>query len=219
MTATGKLVLIAGATSASGRAVAAALLDAGARVVSVGSDAGRLADVSSALPGLVTELCDLTEEESVAALAERVHAQLGPIDGLVHLVGGWRGGGGLAGQTDADYRVLERSLTALRHVTRAFNDDLLASPAGRLAIVSATAVERPTPGNANYVAVKSAAEAWTRAVGHGFASRQADAPTRSAAVVYRVKALAGLEDQLAASVVGLWDADASALNGSVIPLS
>ncbi len=34
------------------------------------------------------------------------------------------------GQTDDDYRFLERSLTALRHVTRAFDEDLRASTAG-----------------------------------------------------------------------------------------
>jgi 3-oxoacyl-[acyl-carrier protein] reductase len=214
MTAAGKLVLIAGATSASGRAVASALLESGARVVSVGSDADRLAVLAAELPGVATELCDLTDEAAVAALVERVHAAFGPIDGLIHLVGGWRGGGGLAGQSEQDYRLLERGLTALRHETRAFNDDLLASSAGRLAIVSATAVEKPTPGNANYVAVKTASEAWTRAVAHGFDA----AGDSAAAVTFRVKALAGLESELAASVVGLWDSTATELNRSIITL-
>jgi hypothetical protein len=43
---------------------------------------------------------------------------------------------------------------------------------------------------------------------------KADAP--AAAVTYRVRSLAGLEEQLAAAVVGLWDADvdAPALNAA-----
>ena len=101
-------------------------------------------------------------------LAERVRDRFGRVDGLIHLVGGWRGGGGLAGQSDEDYRALEVGLTALRHASRAFDADLRASDAGRLAIVSSTAIERPLAAGANYATVKAASEAWTRAVAQGF---------------------------------------------------
>ncbi len=84
----------------------------------------------------------------------------GSIDGVVHLVGGWRGGGGILGQTEEDYRVLERSFTALRYVSRAFWNDLVGSAAGRIAIVSSTTVEAPAAGSANYTAVKAASESW-----------------------------------------------------------
>ncbi len=82
----------------------------------------------------------------MAALRARVNDAHGPVDGVVHLVGGWRGGGGLAGQSDEDLAVLLRSFTALRNVSRTFDDDLRSSDAGRLAIVSSTAVARPSPG-------------------------------------------------------------------------
>src|SRR5690606_37197447 len=145
------------------------------------------------VPGLRTEVCDLTDEDDVAALAGRVHAADGPVDGVLHLVGGWRGGGGLAGQTDEDYRALEASFTALRHVSRAFDADLRASDAARLAVVSSTAVARPLAGGANYAAVKAATEAWARAVAQGFAkgARDAAAPLAAASVVFRVKSLDG----------------------------
>jgi len=210
-----RTVLIAGATSASGRAVARALLDAGARVVAVGSDQGRIDALEAELPGLVGERADLTDGDDVLELAMRVHARVGDVDGVVHLVGGWRGGGGLAGQTEEDYRVLERSFTALRYVSRAFYDDLIASPAGRIAIVSSTTVERPTAGGANYTAIKAASESWMRSVAQGFAKSGSPA----AAVTFRVQALAGLEERLAASVVDLWRADAAELNGSVTELT
>ena len=210
-----RTVLIAGATSASGRAVARALLDAGARVVAVGSDQERLDALEAELPGLVGERADLTDGDDVLELAMRVHARVGDVDGVIHLVGGWRGGGGLAGQTEEDYRVLERSFTALRYVSRAFYDDLGASPAGRIAIVSSTTVERPTAGGANYTAVKAASESWMRSVAQGFAKSGSPA----AAVTFRVQSLAGLEERLAASVVDLWRADAAELNGSVTELT
>ncbi|MBD3943152.1 SDR family oxidoreductase [Microbacterium sp. NEAU-LLC] len=213
-------MLVAGATSASGLAAARVLRGAGARVVAVGRDAERLTALGVAVPGVRTEVCDLTDEIAVTRLAERVHAAEGGVDGVLHLVGGWRGGGGLAGQSDADYRFLEGSFTALRHVSRAFDADLRASDAGRLAVVSSTAVARPLAGGANYAAVKAATEAWARAVAQGFAkdARDAGRPLSAASTIFRVKTLDGLEDALARAYAGLWDADAADVNDHIIDL-
>lgn len=212
-----KVIVIAGATSAAGRSVARALVDAGAHVVAVGSHQGRLDELEVEIPGVVGERADLTDGDDVLELAMRVHARLGDVDGVVHLVGGWRGGGGIAGQTEEDYRVLERSFTALRHVSRVFFDDLVHSDAGRIAIVSSTTVEKPTAGGANYIAVKAASESWMRSLADGF--RKAESP--AAAVTLRVKSLAGLEARLADEVVALWSADAAGteLNGRVTTLT
>ncbi|QKJ18436.1 SDR family NAD(P)-dependent oxidoreductase [Microbacterium hominis] len=216
--AAGRTVVIAGATSASGAAATRVLADAGARVVAVGRDAERLAPLAA--HGAV-EVCDLTDERDVVRLAARVRTAYGPPDGVLHLVGGWRGGGGLAGQTEEDFRALEGSLTALRHVTRAFDADLRSSASARLAIVSSTSVTRPLAGGANYAAVKAAAEAWTRAVAQGFAksARDADEPLRAASTIFRVTTLAGLEQRLAEAYRDLWDADAAAVNDTVIDLT
>ncbi|WP_241973121.1 MULTISPECIES: SDR family NAD(P)-dependent oxidoreductase [unclassified Cryobacterium] len=212
----GRTVLIAGATSAAGRAVATALTDAGAHVIAVGTNAERLHGFRAEVPGAATYVCDLGDFAQVTALADAVHGEHGPIDGLIHLVGGWRGGGGLAGQSDGDWDFLHAHVVAtLRNTTRAFNDDLLASPAGRLAIVSSVSVDKPAPGGANYAAAKAAAETWTRAVGQGFAKAGADA----AAVIFVVRALAGLETALATAVVGLWDASAASVNTSRVLLA
>lgn len=216
-----RVVVIAGATSASGRAAARVLAEAGARVVAVGHDPEKLAALAAEVARASTEVCDLTDETDVQALAERVHAAAGPVDGVLHLVGGWRGGGGLAGQSEEDYRALEVSLTSLRIVSRAFDDDLRASPAAREAIVSSTAVERPLAGGANYAAVKAASEAWTRAIAQGFAksARDAGTPLTAAAVVFRVKSLEGLEDTVAQQFAGLWAEDAASVNGTIVDLS
>ncbi|HNV11387.1 MAG TPA: SDR family NAD(P)-dependent oxidoreductase [Propionibacteriaceae bacterium] len=152
-------ILIAGASSPLGVASAAALTRAGHEVIAVGTDQARLASVGAAH----RMVCDLIDPAAVHDLAENV----GPLDGLVHLVGGWRGGGGLEGQSDEDYRWLEaRIVTTLRNTTRAFLPALRSSSAGRVAIVSTTGLAGPTAGNANYLASKAAAEAWLAAVGH-----------------------------------------------------
>lgn len=210
----GRLVLIAGATSASGEAVARALVAAGARVLAVGTRQEALDALERAVPGVETRACDLGDRDAVAELAMRIHLKFGRLDGLIHLVGGWRGGGGIAGQSDEDWEFLERGFRTLRNTTRVFFDDLVASPAGRLAIVSSTAVDRPYPGGANYAAAKAAADAWVRAVAQGFAKQ---AP-QSAATVFVVTSLDGLEGRLGDEVVELWQAEAAAVNGQRIAL-
>lgn len=212
MNAAGRTIVLAGATSDAGLVAASRLLTAGARVVATGRSAGRLEPLREA--GAQVEVADATSLESMAALA----ARLDGVDAVIPLVGGWRGGGGLSGQTDADFDALMPALQAVRATSRAFDSALQASDAGRFGIVSSTAVARPLAGGANYAAVKAASEAWTRAVAHGFAkaARDAQAPLRAASVVFRVKALD--PETLAAAVVALWDTDAAELNDTVIEL-
>ena len=143
---TGRTVLVAGATSASGLAAVRALTSAGARVVATGRSPERLAPLADL--GAQVEAVDLTDERAVADLVRGLHDRGGRADGLLHLVGGWRGGGGLAGQTEEDYRALEASFTALRHLSRALDGHLPASDAGRLASVASTAAARPRAGGA-----------------------------------------------------------------------
>lgn len=169
------LVLIAGGSSAAGIAVARQLRHAGMRVLTVGSDAGRIRAAAELADGAVPLVCDLADAPAVAALAAQVHADFGPLDGLIHLVGGWRGGADLAAQNDADWDFLHTSvLTTLRHTSRAFFDDLALSAVGRLVIVSSTTVTSPTAGNANYAAIKAGAETWVRAVAQGFDAEAAE---------------------------------------------
>ncbi|MET4637476.1 SDR family NAD(P)-dependent oxidoreductase [Mycetocola sp. 2940] len=211
----GRTVLLAGATSAAGVAVSRALAAAGARVIVVGSNADRLRGLTDQVPDAAGYVCDLARFDEVTALAQKVHAEHGPIDGLLHLVGGWRGGGGLAGQTDEDWDFLHtRVLTTLRNTTRAFIDDLHASDAGRLAIVSSVTLEHPTPGGANYAAAKAAAETWVSAIANGFAK---SAPSASA-TIFVVRALDGLESRLATEVTALWDAGAASGSLRRVPL-
>ncbi|MEV7800252.1 SDR family NAD(P)-dependent oxidoreductase [Microbacterium foliorum] len=212
MSVTDRTVLLAGATSPSGLALAQALVDAGARVIATGRSAERLESLQAT--GARIEVTDATSLEAMTELASRIDA----VDAVIPLVGGWRGGGGLAGQSDDDFRALLPALDAVRATSRAFDSALRASDAGRFAIVSSTAVGRPLAGGANYAAVKAASEAWTRAVAQGFAkaARDAGEPLRAASVVFRAKALD--PESLVPRVLALWDADAADLNDQIITL-
>lgn len=212
MSVTDRTIVLAGATSDSGLALARALSEAGARVVATGRSADRLEPLRAV--GAEVEVADATSLDSMTDLA----ARLGAVDAVIPLVGGWRGGGGLAGQSDADFAALLPALESVRATSRAFDTALRASDAGRFAIVSSTAVGRPLAGGANYAAVKAASEAWTRAVAQGFAKAARDAaePLRAASVVFRAKALDPAS--LVPRVLALWDVDATDLNDQIITL-
>ena len=188
-------VVVAGSTSAAGQAVVGSLVAAGARVAAVDLDAARLEALAASHDGVVPYTCNLSDPASVEALADSVRSEFGSVDGLIHLVGGWRGGEGIVGQKDEDWDVLHTSImTTLRNTSRAFYSDLEASPRGRLAIVSAVAAAKPTASGASYAAIKAASEAWVLGVADGFEAAQSGHKTEpkeqtSAAVVFVVKAL------------------------------
>ena len=211
-TASGRVIVLAGATSAAGLAVSGALREAGARVIATGRTAERLAALDAT--GAETVVADASSLDDMTALA----ARLGAVDGVIPLVGGWRGGGGLAGQSDDDLAALLPAFGAIRATSHAFDQALRASDAGRFATVSSTAVARPLAGGANYAVVKAAGEAWTRAVAHGFAksARDSGEPLRAASVVFRARTLQPAD--LAAAIAALWNHDPADLNDRTIDL-
>jgi NAD(P)-dependent dehydrogenase (short-subunit alcohol dehydrogenase family) len=142
-----------------------------------------------------------------------VRAEVGPVDGLVHLVGGWRGG-----QADADFDWLERRiLTTLRHTTLAFRDDLSASPAGRFAIVGSSSATKPSWSNANYATVKSAADAWVAALASGW--RKGGTAAAVTLVVDSIGDGGTSPAALADAVASLWSRPPAELNGSHLDLT
>jgi len=106
-----------------------------------------------------TRSVDLSTPEGALAWADA----LGEADGLLHLVGGWRGGKVIEEADPADLELLEMLLFhTVVNATRAFAPLLKAAGEhGRFALVSSKVAQRPTAGNAAYAATKAAAEAWT----------------------------------------------------------
>jgi 3-oxoacyl-[acyl-carrier protein] reductase len=209
VSATDRTVVVAGAGATAGRAVCASLTAAGAHVVAVGSRAESLEGVDAA----ETAVVDLADPVAVARWAAELRQRRPSIDGVLHLVGGWRGGSGLD-----DWEWLERRvLTTLRVLSRELRDDLSASPAGRLAIVSSASVASPRWGMVNYVTLKAAAEAWVQALANGW--RVKGTPT--AAVTFVVGSLddPGMIENLAQYCTALWEVDHDPVNGAVVDLT
>jgi len=194
-------VLLAGGTSDAGWAIAHALRERGAHVAVAGRSRDKLARFSR--EGFDAIELDLADARAVDDAVGRLDS----LDGLIPLVGGWRGGGGIPGQSDEDWHVLSGALTAVRHACRAAWPLLEASPAARVAVVSSVQVTRPLAGGANYAAVKAAVEAWTQAMAHGFvkSARDAGRSQTGGCTIFRVNQLADVIDDVAAGVAGLWD--------------
>lgn len=169
----GRVIAIAGVGGGLGPSVAGRLAAAGAIVAGANRAQADVDAVGEAL-GIAAErwdgrAVDLTDEDAVVGWRDAVVARFGRVDGLVHLVGGWRGGQPLHEAPLADWDLLERLLIrTVQLTTRAFHDQLAASAQGRFVLVSAKQAQRPSNGNAAYAAAKAAAEAWTLAFADGF---------------------------------------------------
>lgn len=222
------VIVVTGATGALGPAVVRRAAAAGAHVVAAGRDEVALTELASATDGSVSaSTVDLADEQATLAWGHELVERYGRVDGLLHLVGGWRGGKGIVESDLTDWDVLHASLIqTLQHASRALHDPIRDSPRGRLAIISSTGVARPRAKNASYAAAKAASEAWTLAVADSFSGTQA------AASIVRVMALltpamrearpdAAFKnysdvDDVAALLISLWDSPAAEVNGAVL---
>ncbi|WP_113700444.1 SDR family NAD(P)-dependent oxidoreductase [Nonomuraea lactucae] len=206
-------ILVTGGGGPTGQAVSGYFRDKGHTVLAVDKD-----DV------------DLLDREAVGRLAAEIEKEHGGVDGVVHLVGGWRGGKTFEETRLDDWDTLHDLLIrTLQHVSLAFEPQLRRSPNGRFVIVSAKAAQRPTAGGAAYAAAKAAAEAWTLSLADALRG------TGSAATILVVKALVndsmraakpdarfdGFTDvrDLAKAIGGLYDRPAADVNGIRLDLS
>ena len=174
------MIAIAGVGGGLGPVVAERLAEAGAVVCGADREQADADAVGERLglpeerwDGRAVDLLDEGEAEAwCAALVER----FGRVDGLIHLVGGWRGGEPLHTAPLADWDLLHDLLIrTVQHTTRAFHEALVASGHGRFVLVSAKQAQTPSNENAAYAAAKAAAEAWTLALADGFAGSGATA--------------------------------------------
>jgi NAD(P)-dependent dehydrogenase (short-subunit alcohol dehydrogenase family) len=169
----GRVIAIAGVGGGLGPSVAARLAEAAAIVAGANLTQESVDAVEEEL-GLSADqwdgrAVDLTDEDAVGAWRDGLVERFGHVDGVAHLVGGWRGGQPLHEEPLADWDLLEKLLIrTVQLTTRAFHDQLVASEHGRFVLVSAKQAQKPGNGNAAYASAKAAAEAWTLAFADGF---------------------------------------------------
>jgi NAD(P)-dependent dehydrogenase (short-subunit alcohol dehydrogenase family) len=169
----GRVIAIAGVGGGLGPLVAQELAGAGATVAGTDRDQALLDSLAGQL-GIPAErwdgrAVDLLDEAAVGEWCAALVERFGRVDGLVHLVGGWRGGQPLHEEPLSDWELLHDLLIrTVQLTTRAFHDQIAASDHGRFVLVSAKQAQAPSNSNAAYAAAKAAAEAWTLAFADGF---------------------------------------------------
>jgi NAD(P)-dependent dehydrogenase (short-subunit alcohol dehydrogenase family) len=165
-----RVIAVAGAGGNLGPAVVDRLATAGALLALAGRDAAPLDELASAV-GIAADTAsvDLLHADAARSWAAGIAERQGRVDGLVHLVGGWRGGTPIEEAPLEDWDFLHGLLIrTVQHATQAFAPHLIESGRGRFVIVSSSQAQAPTNTNAAYAAAKAAAEAWTLALAHRF---------------------------------------------------
>lgn len=125
----GQLVLVTGAASGIGRATAFAFAEAGARVVAVDRDAegaARTADMARLVgaPEAWGECVDVSDEQAMEKLAEKVAAEYGIVDVLVNNAGIGLSGAFLDTSAEDWKKVLDVNLWGVIHGCRIFGKQM-----------------------------------------------------------------------------------------------
>ncbi|UYQ63229.1 SDR family oxidoreductase [Streptomyces peucetius] len=146
----GRLVLVTGAASGIGRATALAFAEAGARVVAVDRDAqGAVRTAESArLAGAAAawaETVDVSDEQAVEKLAQKVTTEYGTVDVLVNNAGIGLSGPFLATTSDDWRQVLDVNLWGVIHGCRIFGGRMAErGQGGHIVNVASAAAYLPT---------------------------------------------------------------------------
>lgn len=228
---TGRVVLITGATGALGRAAARLFAADGARLVLAGTDEERLRGVASEA-GLDDErwapvVVDLVERSATRDALASIEATVGPIDVLLHLVGGYTGGTSVLELDPADVEgMLDQHLRTTFNVVQAIVPGMVARGWGRVLAVSAPVATEPAKNVAPYAIGKAAEEVLVRALAREIAN---SGVTANVVVVKAIdkdgeraadpkKSSWTTPDEIAATLRFLASDDAAAINGARVPL-
>lgn len=166
----GKTAVVTGASSGIGRSIAETFVADGADVVICSrtrDDVAAVADELNGadLPGSVYPVeCDVTDRDSVDALADATLEEFDGVDVLVNNAGGAGEGGPLHDVAPDDWdSVVEVNLTGTYNVTRAFAD-ALRSDGGAIVNTASMAGRYGVAGMGPYSAAKAGVSALTRTV-------------------------------------------------------
>jgi NAD(P)-dependent dehydrogenase (short-subunit alcohol dehydrogenase family) len=162
MSLVGRRLLVVGATSGVGRAIAATAAAAGARVVAVGRRSDRLDDLVAEGHGeLVGVRADVRVEDDCRRMVEEAVGALGGLDALVYATGMSPLGRLVDTGADEWHEVLETNVVGAALVCRNAIAHLESS-GGRALFLSSVSVDDPRPFLVPYGASKAALDSLIR---------------------------------------------------------
>lgn len=161
---TTRTAVVTGASSGIGRETARQLRAEGWTVYAAARRAERLEELAEQT-GVIPHPLDVTDPEAVAALAERVRREHGPLDALLNISGGAIGMDAVADGDPEDWRAMyEVNVLGTLNTVRAFLPDLRANGRGTVLNLTSTAAEAGYEGGGGYNAAKFAERGLTEAL-------------------------------------------------------
>ncbi|MFF1920559.1 SDR family oxidoreductase [Streptomyces sp. NPDC058221] len=163
-TLAGRTAVITGAASGMGNATARLLAAQGVRVALLARRAERLEELAGKITAdggqALAVATDVTDQASVDAAAERVHAEFGRVDLVVNAAGVMLPNPVDEGRTDEWQRMLDTNVAGALRIIRAFTADLVAAAAdghtADLVNISSIGAHITFPNYAVYGATKAA---------------------------------------------------------------
>ncbi|MEZ2328656.1 oxidoreductase [Mesorhizobium sp. RCC_202] len=155
------VALVTGASSGIGRATAIALRSAGFRVFGTSRRGG-----SESSDGITMLACDVTDDESVARMVERVLTEAGRIDLLVNNAGVGLLGGAEESSTAQAQALFDVNVFGVLRVTSAVLPTMRRQGTGRIVNLSSLMGLIPAPYSALYASTKHAIEGYSESLDH-----------------------------------------------------
>jgi len=155
------VALVTGASSGIGRATAIALRSAGFRVFGTSRRGG-----SESSDGITMLACDVTDDESIVRMVERVLAEAGRIDLLVNNAGVGLLGGAEESSTAQAQALFDVNVFGVLRVTSAVLPTMRRQGAGRIVNLSSLMGLIPAPYSALYASTKHAIEGYSESLDH-----------------------------------------------------
>jgi NAD(P)-dependent dehydrogenase (short-subunit alcohol dehydrogenase family) len=156
------VALVTGATSGIGQATARALADAGFEVIGTGRNTARVA----AQDEVTLVDLDVSSDESVAAVIQRVIERFGRIDVLVNNAGIGAAGAAEESSVEQAQRIFDVNVFGVMRMTRAVLPHMRAQGGARVINLSSVLGFLPAPYAAVYAATKHAVEGYSQSMDH-----------------------------------------------------
>ena len=160
----GQHALVTGGGRGIGRAVAAALTQAGAAVTVVGRSEKALADAVGQGSAAGYVIADVTDAQAVDNCMKRAVAARGPVDLLIANAGGAESAPFAKTTPDQFRRLFELNVMGAVHATRAVLDGMVARSSGRIVAIASTAGLKGYSYVSAYCAAKHAVVGLVRAL-------------------------------------------------------
>ena len=228
-----KVTVISGATGGLGRVVAREFAEQGAKLVLVGTNAERLAQLVAELKlnpeSYVTVVADLTQSGAAQEVLEAALAKFGRVDILFNFIGGW-----IAGKPVSEVAPQEVGNMLAQHFWTSFNlaqafiPHMLEKHWGRYVVISTPGVGAPPANSLPYTVGKAAEETLMMTLAEGLKNsgvtanilrvRSIDVEHKRAHEPSPKNASCTTPEEIAAALLYLCSDEANRVNGARIPL-